>query len=150
ARQGAGHDRRRAPPLFRRPPAPPARPRRRVGLSLGEIAPMADRLKFYGWGLEETGLDEAERQQLYRFVSDRLGIEPRPSPAPQIAEIRLRAPRVSAAGTLARILTDDPYERLLHSYGKSYPETVRAWARDFSDAPDLVALPETEADVSAI
>ena len=39
------------------------------------------------------------------------------------------------------MLTSDPYERLLHTYGKSYPETVRAFARDFANAPDLVALP---------
>ena len=43
-----------------------------------------------------------------------------------------------------------PYERLLHTYGKSYPETVRAWDRDFANAPDFVALPSDEADVAAV
>src|SRR5689334_21117183 len=111
---------------------------------------MAGRLKFYGWGEEHTGLDEAERQRLFRFVADRLGIEPRQLPPPQPADVALRRPRVSAPGALARVLTDDPYERLLHTYGKSFPETVRAWARDFANAPDLVALPESEDDVAAV
>ena len=48
------------------------------------------------------------------------------------------------------MLTQDPHERLLHTYGKSYPETVRAFARDFANAPDYVALPETEADIAAV
>ena len=47
-------------------------------------------------------------------------------------------------------MTQEPYERLLHTYGKSYPETVRAFARDFMSAPDLVALPKSEADVAAV
>jgi alkyldihydroxyacetonephosphate synthase len=66
-----------------------------------------------------------------------------------VADIHLRAPRIRAPGVLAQILTDDPYERLLHTYGKSYPETVRAYNRDFN-APDLVALPASEADVAAV
>ena len=79
-----------------------------------------------------------------------LGVEPRLAPPPQASEIALRAPRVAPPAALADVLTDDPYERLLHTYGKSYPETVRAFARDFANAPDLVALPATEADVAAV
>ena len=40
---------------------------------------MAKRLKFYGWGFENTGLDDAEREHLFRFVADKLGVEPRAS-----------------------------------------------------------------------
>jgi alkyldihydroxyacetonephosphate synthase len=111
---------------------------------------MAKRLKFYGWGFENTGLDDAEREQLFRFVADRVGVEPRIAPPPQAADIALRAPRIAPPAALANILTSDPYERLLHTYGKSFPETVRAFARDFANAPDLVALPESEADVAAV
>ncbi len=111
---------------------------------------MGNRLKFYGWGFEDTGLDDAERSQLCRFVADRLGVEPRLAPPPRETDIALRLPRVAAPAALASVLTQDPYERLLHTYGKSYPETVRAFARDFANAPDLVALPGSEADVSAV
>ena len=62
----------------------------------------------------------------------------------------MRAPRLAPPATLAHLLTDDPYERLLHTYGKSYPETVRAFDRDFANAPDLVAFPRDEADVAAV
>ncbi|HEX8927561.1 MAG TPA: FAD-binding oxidoreductase, partial [Actinomycetota bacterium] len=98
------------------------------------------------------GLDEAERERLFRFLADRLGVEqPRAAAPPRMEDIGLRAPRVAPPpGAIARLLTDDPYERLLHTYGKSYPETVRAWGRDFANAPDLVALPAGEADVASV
>jgi alkyldihydroxyacetonephosphate synthase len=112
---------------------------------------MDGRLKFYGWGVEGTGLDQAERERLFRFLADRLGVDqPRVVAAPRVADIGLRAPRVAAPGAIAHLLTDDPYERLLHTYGKSYPETVRASNRDFANAPDLVARPTGEADVAAV
>jgi alkyldihydroxyacetonephosphate synthase len=112
---------------------------------------MGSRLKFYGWGYEGAGLDDAECERLFRFVADRLGVEPRPAAAPpQASDIVLRAPRVSAPTALESILTSEPYERLLHTYGKSFPETVRAFHLDFANAPDLVALPKTEADIEAV
>ena len=112
---------------------------------------MDGRLKFYGWGVEGTGFDQAERERLFRFLANRLGVDqPRVVAAPQVADSGLRASRVAAPGAIAQLLTDDPYERLLHTYGKSYPETVRAWSRDFVNAPDLVARPADEADVAAV
>ncbi|HEY4806182.1 MAG TPA: FAD-dependent oxidoreductase, partial [Roseiarcus sp.] len=112
---------------------------------------MHRRLKFCGWGHEGEGLDEAERARVFRFVAEKLGAEPSAlSPPPQLSDIALRAPRISAPASLASVLSQDPYERLLHTYGKSYPETVRAFARDFANAPDFVALPETESDIAGV
>jgi alkyldihydroxyacetonephosphate synthase len=111
---------------------------------------MERRLKFYGWGYEGDGLSEPERDHLFGFVAERLGAEPRPAAPPSQSEVGLRAPRVAAPAALANVLTADPYERLLHTYGKSFPETVRAFARDFANAPDLVALPADETQVAAV
>ena len=111
---------------------------------------MARRLKFYGWGYEGDGLSEPERDHLFGFVAQRLGAEPRPAAPPSESEIVLAAPRVVAPAALASVLTADPYERLLHTYGKSFPETVRAFARDFANAPDLVAVPADGTQVAAV
>jgi len=111
---------------------------------------MVARLKFYGWGREGEGLDADERAALFRFVADRFGIEARTVEAPREADITLRASRLTAPAALADVLTAEPYERLLHTYGKSFPETVRAFAGDFANAPDLVARPRTEAEVAAV
>ena len=111
---------------------------------------MDGRLKFYGWGVQNTGLDEAERGRLFLFLADHFKIEPRFQASPQVTDIALRDPRVTPPRSIAHLFQSDPYERLLHTYGKSYPETVRAYARDFSGAPDLVVLPRTETDISAV
>jgi alkyldihydroxyacetonephosphate synthase len=112
---------------------------------------MGERLKFYGWGYEGEGLSQAEREHLFRFLSGKHGAEPRASqPPPKASEVALRAPRVSAPTALESVVTTDPYERLLHTYGKSFPETVRAFNRDFRNAPDLVALPKSEADIEGV
>ena len=111
---------------------------------------MGQKLKFYGWGSEDTGLTGDEREHLFRFVAEKLGVEPRLEAPPQACDIALRAPRVAPPAALTGVLTQEPYERLLHTYGKSYPETVRAFGRDFANAPDLVALPKTEADIAAV
>ena len=76
---------------------------------------MGNRLKFYGWGYENTGLSDAERDRLFRFVADRLKVEPRRSPPPRVSEVALRAPRITPPPMLVDVLTDDPYERLLHT-----------------------------------
>ena len=111
---------------------------------------MGDRLKFIGWGAENTGLDEAERNRLFSFLAGRSASSHKLVAPPGLPDISLRPSRVTPPGAIAHLLTADPYERCLHTYGKSYPETVRAFARDFANAPDLVAIPESEADVVAV
>ena len=112
---------------------------------------MTRRLKFYGWGYEGEEFTDAERDQLMSFVAGRLGAEPRPAaPSPLESEIALKPARLRPPANLAGIMTAEPHERLLHTYGKSFPETVRAFARDFANAPDLVALPANEAEIAAV
>lgn len=42
------------------------------------------------------------------------------------------------------------YDRLVHSYGKSYPDMARMYLRHAPNAPDGVAFPKTEQDIQAI
>ena len=56
---------------------------------------MAPRLKFYGWGHEGEGLDEAEYEHVSRFVAEKLGAEPKLAALPQAADIALRTRRAS-------------------------------------------------------
>ncbi len=111
----------------------------------------AKRWKFWGWGYEGSGLEPVEEQRLLGFYRDRIGLQDgaRRSP-PTVDEVELRTPRLRPLARLASLCTADPYERLLHSYGKSFPDAVRAFERDFDNAPDLVARPTSEEDVVAI
>ena len=112
---------------------------------------MTGRLKFWGWGYEGTGLTQDEQQTLIANFAARLAlddIERRPVPA--VGDVQLRAPRLDIPSSLSAICTTAAYERLAHAYGKSFPDSVRAFDRDFANAPDIVAFPENEAAVVAV
>lgn len=109
------------------------------------------KFKFWGWGCTDEAASPEERQRLRDFYGQRFSVSQwnEISP-PAVDEILLRAPRISAPGSLAAICSADPEDRLVHSYGKSYPDSVRAFAREFPDPPDLVAHPRNEKEVAAV
>jgi alkyldihydroxyacetonephosphate synthase len=111
----------------------------------------APRWKFWGWGYEGSGLEPDEERRLLQFYADRFGLDGATARrAPAVDEIELRPPRLKPPARLAALCSTEPYERLLHTYGKSFPEAVRIFARDFGNAPDMVARPRSEEDVVAI
>ncbi len=106
------------------------------------------KLKFWGWGREDELLSAEEVRLLEANYAKRLDITHfEATQAPRAQEITLRAPRLAVPGNLAPVCTVDHYERLLHSYGKSFFDSARAFARDFSNPPDVIALPRNEQDV---
>ncbi|HEX6114547.1 MAG TPA: FAD-binding oxidoreductase, partial [Geminicoccaceae bacterium] len=111
----------------------------------------APRWKFWGWGYEGSGLASDEERRLLRFYADLFALDGEGSrSAPAIDEIVLRPPRLNPPAPLAHLCSTAPYERLVHTYGKSYPEAVRIFARDFRNAPDVIATPRTDGDVIAL
>jgi alkyldihydroxyacetonephosphate synthase len=109
------------------------------------------RRKFWGWGYESEGPTVEQQEKIAALLGARFGITP-PAlrPAPRIEEIALRPPRIAPPAGLAEICTTAPLERAGHTYGKSFRDVVRAFARDFSNPPDAVATPRSEADVVAL
>jgi alkyldihydroxyacetonephosphate synthase len=107
--------------------------------------------KVWGWGYEGDGLEHDEtaalgEQLAARFSLDSLSIaEP-----PLIGEVRLPKPRVKPPTALTEICATDPAERAGHTYGKSFRDLVRGLRGDYSPAPDVVAHPHTEEDVSRL
>ena len=104
--------------------------------------------RFWGWGYEEEGPDENLLGLVEAGLPALIGAtDLRPRPRPRLDEITLRPPRVQPPTSLAAKVSQSPFDRASRSYGKSYRDLVRAFARDFAEPPDFVALPETEADV---
>ncbi|MEO8605827.1 MAG: FAD-binding oxidoreductase [bacterium] len=104
--------------------------------------------KFWGWGYEGEGPTAEQQGRIAQLLAARYGMAvPTPQSAPRIEEIALRAPRVAPPAALAALCTAEPTARAGHTYGKSFRDVVRAYARDFSNPPDLVAQPRAEADV---
>ena len=109
------------------------------------------RWKFWGWGYEGSGLTPDERRRLLQFYAERFGIDDAaPQPAPTVDDVALPPSRLEPPRRVARLCSTEPYQRLVHTYGKSFPDAVRAFAREFERAPDVVARPQSEDDVAAV
>lgn len=112
---------------------------------------MSGKLKFWGWGYEGAGLDAHETDALLRTFAGDFGLRPSDDGRiPTIDEIDLTKPRIVAPASLAAICTTDKYERALHAFGQSQPDSIRIYMRDFGHAPDVVAYPRTAEDVVAL
>jgi alkyldihydroxyacetonephosphate synthase len=107
-------------------------------------------LRFFGWGYADEGLTPDEEARV-RGAVKRFGIAPTQEiPEPRESEFALRPPRVAAPSALAEIVSTTPYDRLVHSLGKSFADIVRMFMRDARHPPDLVAFPKSEEDVAAV
>jgi len=113
---------------------------------------MSDRrLKFFGWGFEGDQVAQDELRWFESTWSRVLGTDSfSATPAPQLADIELRQPRVSPPASLAAVCSTEKYDRAAHTYGKSVIDLARMLARDFSNPPDVVAYPRTEEETVAL
>ncbi len=80
---------------------------------------MPTRRKIWGWGLEGEGYPAAQVRELGETLGRRFGRAVRQRVPAAIEDVGLRPPRVKAPASLESMLTDDHYERVIHSYGKS-------------------------------
>lgn len=109
------------------------------------------RRKFWGWGWEGEGPSAEQQERIAMLVAARLGIEaPSVVAPPSLDEIELRTPRIEPPASLGDLCSSTPYDRAGHTYGKSFRDVVRAFRRDFSNPPDLVAFPREERDLVAL
>ena len=106
------------------------------------------RLKFWGWGYEDEVVPPAEIEWMESTWSSRFGVPGFTAvPTPKAEDIALPAPRLGIPASLAAICTTDHYERVLHSYSKSFPDIIRVYARQCPTPVDVVALPRNEQDI---
>lgn len=109
------------------------------------------RRKFWGWGYEGDVLSPDEVRWLESAWAKQFRISQfEVTPPPAVEEIHLRPSRLAIPARLVQICTAEQYERLLHSYGYSFPDSARKFSRDFSNPPDVIAYPRNEQDVLAL
>jgi alkyldihydroxyacetonephosphate synthase len=112
---------------------------------------MGKRLKYWGWGYEGDGLDAGETQALLSTFANSYDIRPADDGAfPTLDAIALPAPRLTPPANLDCLCTDDRYDRALHAFGQSQPDSIRCYMGDFAHAPDLVAYPESAEDIARL
>ena len=109
------------------------------------------RLKAYGWGREGEAMSDDERDFVLGRYREKFG---RPSfdtiAVPRLEDLALPEPRVKPPVSLSNICTSEPYDRAAHSFGKSFPDYVRAMLGQYECAPDIVAYPRDENEITAV
>jgi alkyldihydroxyacetonephosphate synthase len=106
-------------------------------------------LRFYGWGYADENLTPEEEAGV-RKAAQRFGSVPDEIAPPRLSEFQLRAPRVAVPAALQPLVSTTPYDRLVHSLGKSFADIVRMFMRNVPHPPDLVAFPRNETDVARL
>ena len=109
------------------------------------------RRKWWGWGYEEDGVDEAAFAGMLSALGRILGDADldRPDVTP-IEGFDVRPPRFALPAALADFVTDGALDRIAHAYGKAYVDLVRAVRGDVSNPPDYVAYPRTEDQIASL
>ncbi len=105
--------------------------------------------KFWGWGTPTEGVTAEERSLVGMLARHRFDVLESPVPPVSGRDIILSAPRVAVPEALAAIFSEHREDRLAHASGKSFPDLARARRGQIEHAPDLVAYPATERDVTA-
>jgi alkyldihydroxyacetonephosphate synthase len=116
-------------------------------------------MKWWGWGDPSIAFPMADKPTLWPWIANKLGVVGHsPTTAPvELASIRLPATRVGAEllAELQSILGPEQValeqlERLLHSYGKSFPDLFCVRNGVVRRAPDAVLFPDSHEQVEAL
>ena len=109
------------------------------------------RLKHFGWGREGEGLTPAEEKAALDRYCRLFGVaEFDEAVPPPLAAIELPPPRLLPPAPLAACCSSAAYDRVAHTYGKSFCDYARGLLGNYRAAPDIVAYPRDEAEIAAI
>jgi alkyldihydroxyacetonephosphate synthase len=109
------------------------------------------RLKHFGWGREGEGLTTEEEAAALARYRRLFNVEQfREITPPPLSGIELRHPRLAPPASLAPCCSSETYDRVAHTYGKSFSDYARGLLGGYDEAPDVVAYPRSEDEVSAV
>jgi alkyldihydroxyacetonephosphate synthase len=115
-------------------------------------------LSFTNWGPPGRAFDASDKPALWEFIHRRLGLDRDPV-TPPVDPATLAVPPSGAGAALVadlRALLGEQYvaldgeTRLLHSYGKSYRDLLRARRGELGRVPDVVAFPDSHTQVEKL
>jgi alkyldihydroxyacetonephosphate synthase len=116
-------------------------------------------MKWWGWGAPTLRFPMHDKPNLWPWIATKLGVTSEtPTSLPvDLAKIDIATSPVNEAllSEFRMILKPDQvllgsFDRLLHSYGKSFPDLLRVRNGVIRRAPDAVLLPESHEQVEAI
>ena len=105
------------------------------------------RVSFWAWGWEDRLPEDEDRRELKEQLEGLLGFPERPLlDLPTLDDVEMPDPRIE--GPDHANTTQSRWARARHTYGKGYRDLVRGFHGDYANAPDVVARPESEAEVA--
>ena len=105
----------------------------------------------WGWGWADRFPTAEQRRERGQQAKMLLGFAPErvDEPVP-LSAVTLPAPRVQPPAALAAISDTTVGARVRHTHGRNFPDILRGFRGDFAGAPDVVAFPNDEADVTRV
>ena len=105
-------------------------------------------LRFWGWGYADEHLSEQEDQlveMMAKILAPDSACEVSP---PRLSDFNLPPARHAVPKQFRAFVSTSSYDRLVHSYGKSFGDIVRMFLHQITNPPDWVAFPQSEQDIS--
>ncbi len=104
----------------------------------------------WAWGWREKFPDDAARTGLTHLAKALVpatmpAVRPLPPDEPSVP-----AATVAVPDALAAFSSQAPHDRAMRSRGRAFPDLVAGFAGDYAGAPEIVALPRDEAEVTRV
>lgn len=107
--------------------------------------------KFWGWGNDDFQFPVGYLEKYIPTVERLFGLEKGDIlPLPRLEDISISDPLIRLPADIAKYCTDDKYDRLSHTYGKAFRDISRGLNGQWSNPPDFVAFPKSEADIKGL
>jgi alkyldihydroxyacetonephosphate synthase len=105
----------------------------------------------WGWGWADRFPSEENRRGLGQMMEAITGFPASDilTPVP-LADVQIPQGRMNAPEPLKEFISTETNARVVHAYGRSYPEIVDGLYGRFAPCPDLVATPRNEEEVLRI
>lgn len=105
----------------------------------------------WGWGYADRFPEDEGLRAIGGHVQTTLAFAPPVVRRPREPDaIALPSPKVTPPEALWSFCTTSARDRLTHTYGRAWRDQVRGFMGDFAAAPDCVAHPRTETDITAL
>ena len=108
------------------------------------------RRSFWAWGLESDEPTAEQVRETAAQLSKQYGVPVEATPAPRLADLNLRKPRITPPASVASFCSTGTHGRAAHSYGQGFRDRVRAFNGHFPNPPDVVAYPRNEQEVVSV